>query len=74
MIDYGSRRNKLFTAKRNLESTDENDFVFSPDTELVIAYHYSTETSIYDQKPFEKSNALLFTTDGQTCKGWDELL
>ena len=47
MKDYGSRRNKLFTAKRSLESVDDKDFVFAPDTELFLAFHYSLESSIY---------------------------
>ena len=45
VFDYGSRRNKLITARRALDTSDLDDFMFQLDKEMVLAYSFSIETS-----------------------------
>ena len=73
IIDYGSRRNKLFTARRALDTGDANDFAIQLDREMVISYFFANESSKFERNDFSNRMALLFTGDGQTTKGWDAL-
>ena len=75
ITDDGSRRQKLFTARRALETTEENDFIFQVDREVEIGYYFERSGFLFDLKDgFPNSDTLLLLSDGQTCKGWDSLL
>ena len=73
MIDYGSRRTKLFTARRALDTGDPDDFAFQLDREMVIAYSFSVSTLRFENEPFDNSQSLLLLSDGQVYHGWGEL-
>ena len=75
VIDYGSRRNKLFTSRRALDTGDENDFAVELDKEFLLSYQYSKSQNHFDQHTsFFEPFRLVLLSDGQTVKGWDALL
>ena len=75
VVDYGSRHMKLFTARRALDTGDEQDFTFQIDREMTIGYQYSTTTSDFHSNTFIPTmSSLLLLSDGQACNGWDTLL
>ena len=73
VLDYGSRRNKLYKARRAIDTGDKSDFMFQLDREMVLAYQYSKTKTDYERHEFLESHPLLLLSDGQTYKGWDEL-
>ncbi len=49
VVDYGSRRNKLYRATRALDTGDKSDFMFQLDREMVLAYQYSKTKMDYER-------------------------
>ena len=65
ITDDGSRRQKLFTARRSLETSEENDLVFQLDKEVEIGYYFSRSAALFDLKDgFPNSDSLLLLSDG----------
>ena len=65
IVDYGSRRNKLITARRALDTSDLDDFMFQLDKEMVLAFSYSIDSSQYSHdESFTKESTLLLLSDG----------
>lgn len=64
IVDYGSRHNKLFTARRALDTEDLQDFAFQLDREMTIGFQYSTDTSNFDMHEIMNKSTLLLLSDG----------
>ena len=73
VYDYGSRRNKLFTTRRSLDTGDDNDYAFQLDKQMVIGYQYSAATTLFEDHHFPNQSTLLVMSDGQTCTSWNSL-
>ena len=64
IVDYGSRYNKLFTARRALDTEDVQDFAFQLDRETTIGFHYSTESSNFEKHEIMDKSTVLLLSDG----------
>ena len=73
IVDYGSRRTKLFTARRALDTGDPDDFMFQLDREMVIAYSFNVGSVQFENQDFDNKHTLLLLSDGQVYHGWGEL-
>ena len=64
VFDYGSRRNKLFSARRALDTGDDQDFAFQLDRQMVLGYQFSSQTTLFEDHHFPNQTTLLVKSDG----------
>jgi len=64
IVDFGSRRNKLFKAKRALDTGDIEDFIFQLDREMAVGFSFSKQTTVYNKHEFTQTEPLLLLSDG----------